>query len=154
VFSTMSLEEVKVKDWKATVKTSSSSQCCGTGTAETGTFCLSGTGTGMLSENGSDSGSGFDIKCYDKTQKSQELKTKMRTFWLTMLLLKLQRKNLVQNFNLKNFAKYGLDSELIFSEVGTEKWFRFHNTGFLNDDTKKWHYADKYYERIRYPFRE
>jgi hypothetical protein len=60
----------------------------------------------------------------------------MRTFWLTILLLKLQRKNLVQNFNLKNCAKYGLDSELIFSEVGTEKWFRFHNTGSLNDDTK------------------
>ncbi len=46
----------------------------------------------MLSGNGSYSGSGFDIKCYDKTQKSQELKIKMRTFLQTMLLLKLQRK--------------------------------------------------------------
>jgi hypothetical protein len=108
----------------------------------------------MLSGNGSDSGSGFDIKCYDKTQKSQELKNIIRTFWLTMLLLKLKKKNLVQNFNLKNCAKYGLDSELIFSEVGTGKWFRFHNTGSLNDDSKKWHYTDNYHERIRYLFHE
>ncbi len=40
-------------------------QCCGTGTARTATFCLSGTGTVMHSGFGP----GSNVKCYAKVKR-------------------------------------------------------------------------------------
>jgi hypothetical protein len=65
-------------------------QCCETGTAETATFCLSGTLTGMLygSVSGTGFGSGSNIKCNKKVKK---IKNERPTFWEIMLLLTLKR---------------------------------------------------------------
>jgi hypothetical protein len=78
-------------------------QCCGTGTAGTVTFCLSGTGTVMYSGSGTGIGPGSNIKCDTKVKIQKE----RPTFWESMLLLALKTQGFVgTNFWLfKNSAK-------------------------------------------------
>ncbi len=67
-------------------------QCHGTGN---GTFCLSGTGAG----NGTwmHSGSRYDIKWDDESQKIKKWYG-MATFWAKKLLLTLKRQDFIQKF--------------------------------------------------------
>ncbi len=86
---TSSCTTIHTKKW---IRILIHNQCCGTGTAGTVTFCLSGTGTGMHYGSGSEAGFGTGNNVKWNFFKSKKLKMSGQLSGEIMLLLSLKDK--------------------------------------------------------------